>query len=122
MVAILHLRLGSVSINRQGAHTRNSASPLDQSVLIGEEGDRATCGEDGLGSAMHAINPLPGSVEANGGKKKKRLPQINCQQQVLFSRLIRQCGDLSLNVFLWFSRDFTDICQVFKCYRHFPNS
>ena len=50
----LTLALGSVTINRQGAHTRNSAQGVDQSVLIGEEGDQVTGDEtDWWNNARH---------------------------------------------------------------------
>ena len=79
MAAIAHRGRGSVSINRQGAHTRNSARPLDQSVLIGEEGDHGT-GWDWSGRRDARHQPFAGVGE--DGREGMRVRRRGCLRSI----------------------------------------
>ena len=79
MAAIAHKGRGSVSINRQGAHTRNSARPLDQSVLIGEEGDHGT-GWDWSGRRDARHQPFAGVGE--DGREGMRVRRRGCLRSI----------------------------------------
>ena len=79
MAAIAHMGRGSVSINRQGAHTRNSARPLDQSVLIGEEGDHGT-GWDWSGRRDARHQPFAGVGE--DGREGMRVRRRGCLRSI----------------------------------------
>ena len=79
MAAIAHMGRGSVSINRQGAQTRNSARPLDQSVLIGEEGDHGT-GWDWSGRRDARHQPFAGVGE--DGREGMRVRRRGCLRSI----------------------------------------